>query len=93
MPLTAKACQAAQPKESPYKLADGGGMYLEVMPNGSKYWRLEMHVFPYIGNRPVSQITPPELLDCLRKVEKTGALDMAGRAGVPVRYPDRTVRT
>ena len=24
-----------------YKLSDGGGMYLEVMPNGSKYWRLK----------------------------------------------------
>lgn len=183
MPLTAKACQAAQPKEKPYKLADGGGMYLEVMPNGSKYWRLkyrwlgkekrlafgvfpevtlaearekreetrkllakgtdpseakkqekrqavidanntfqsvalewmdvqkdrwsqgytqktlrrlEMHVFPYIGNRPISQITPPELLECLRKVEKTGALDMAGRArelcGQVFRYGIQTGR-
>ena len=22
-------------------MADGGGMYLEVMPTGSKYWRLK----------------------------------------------------
>lgn len=167
MPLTNTQCQNAKPKEKPYKLSDGGGMYLEVMPNGSKYWRqkyrwmgkekrlalgvfptvtlaearesredarkllakgadpsqvrkqakhqamteaentfkaialewhgiqasrwsagyahkvmrrLEMHLFPHIGNNPIAQITPPELLDCLRKVEKTGALDMAGRA-------------
>ena len=42
--------------------------------------RLEMHLFPHIGNRPIAHITPPELLDCLRKVEKSGALDMASRA-------------
>lgn len=29
-----------KPEAKPYKMADGGGMYLEVMPNGSKYWRL-----------------------------------------------------
>lgn len=41
MPLTALAVSNANPTEKPYKLADGGGMYLEVMPNGSKYWRLK----------------------------------------------------
>jgi len=41
MPLTAPAVSNANPAEKPYKLADGGGMYLEVMPNGSKYWRLK----------------------------------------------------
>ncbi len=30
-----------QPKERPYKLSDGGGMYLLVKPNGGKYWRLK----------------------------------------------------
>ena len=25
----------------PFKLAGGGGLYLAVMPNGSKYWRLK----------------------------------------------------
>lgn len=41
MPLTAPAVGNAKPTEKPYKLADGEGMYLEVMPNGSKYWRLK----------------------------------------------------
>ncbi len=41
MPLTALSASNANPAEKPYKLADGGGMYLEVMPNGSKYWRLK----------------------------------------------------
>jgi len=41
MPLTDPEVRNAKPFEKPYKLADGGGMYLEVMPNGSKYWRLK----------------------------------------------------
>lgn len=41
MKLTDTACKNAKPKAKPYKLADGGGMYLEVMPNGSKYWRMK----------------------------------------------------
>lgn len=39
--LTDRACRNAKPKERPYKKADGDGMYLEVMPNGSKYWRMK----------------------------------------------------
>lgn len=42
--------------------------------------RLEMDVFPWIGSRPVSQVTPPELLSCLRRIEARGALDTAHRA-------------
>lgn len=41
MKLNNKKCEALRPKEKPYKEADGGGMYLEVMPNGSKYWRMK----------------------------------------------------
>ncbi len=39
--LTEAAAKQAKPKEKSYKLPDGGGMYLEVMPTGSKYWRLK----------------------------------------------------
>lgn len=45
MSLTNIACQRAQPDSKPYKLADGEGLYLEVMPNGSKYWRLKYRFF------------------------------------------------
>lgn len=166
MTLTDKACKNAQPQEKPYKKADGAGLYLQVMPNGSKYWRLkyrylgkekvlalgvydqmslleareardraqklvkagqdpsqqkrleklqraqdaensfeavarEWHakrlpmwsknygvevlhrmvtdVFPHIGFRPIGQITPPELLQVIKKIEKRGALEAARR--------------
>jgi integrase len=42
--LTALALKNAKPKAKPYRLADGGGMYLEVMPTGARYWRLKYRV-------------------------------------------------
>lgn len=42
--------------------------------------RLEMNVFPTLGKRPISEITPPELLDCLRLIEKRGSYDVLKRA-------------
>jgi integrase len=44
--LSDKTCKAAKPQEKPYKLADGGGLYLEIMPNGSKCWRMK---YRYLG--------------------------------------------
>ena len=39
--LTDLECRKAIPKEKTYRLYDGGGLYLEVTPTGSKYWRLK----------------------------------------------------
>ncbi|AUM11976.1 tyrosine-type recombinase/integrase [Ketobacter alkanivorans] len=166
MPLTALAVKQAKPKESDYKLTDGGGMYLLVSKKGGKYWRLKYRfagkekvlalgvypsvsleqarqerdkakkllpntdpnsvkrvdkasnleaaennfelvatewysnhmvnksdshrtrtwrllkndLFPPLGKRPISDITPPELLKVLRRVESRGAIDTAHRA-------------
>lgn len=41
MKLTARQISTAKPQDKPYKLADGGGLYLLVNPNGSRYWRLK----------------------------------------------------
>lgn len=46
MKLGDTKCKAAKPQEKPYKLADGGGLYLEIMPNGSKCWRMK---YRYLG--------------------------------------------
>lgn len=34
---------SAKPREKPYALTDGGGLYVEVMPGGSKVWRYKYH--------------------------------------------------
>jgi integrase len=41
--------------------------------------RLERDAFPWLGMRPVDQITAPELLTVLRRVEGRGALETAHR--------------
>lgn len=41
--------------------------------------RLELYVFPWLGSRPIAEITPPELLAVLRKIEKKGILETAHR--------------
>lgn len=40
-PLTDIQAKTAKPKEAAYKLADGGGLYLEIMPTGRKLWRMK----------------------------------------------------
>jgi len=40
-PLTQLQIRNAKPREKPYKLADGGGLYLEITPVGGKYWRMK----------------------------------------------------
>jgi integrase len=41
--------------------------------------RLELYIFPWIGTRPITEITPPELLSVLRKIESRGILETAHR--------------
>lgn len=42
--------------------------------------RLEKDIFPWIGSRPISEITAPELLTVLRRMENRGAIETAHRA-------------
>lgn len=48
--------------------------------HGSKIIRrLELYVFPWLGNRPIRLITAPELLTVLRRIESKGTLETAHR--------------
>lgn len=42
--------------------------------------RLERDIFPWLGTRPVSEVTAPELLAVLRRIESRGAVETAHRA-------------
>ncbi|MBI3045061.1 MAG: integrase arm-type DNA-binding domain-containing protein [Betaproteobacteria bacterium] len=42
--------------------------------------RFERDVFPWIGGRPIAEITAPELLAVIRRIESRGALETAHRA-------------
>lgn len=158
-PLTAIQVKNAKPKEKAYKLFDGGGLFLQIMPAGTKFWRmkyrkdngkenllsfgkypqvsleqarekredarkllsegmnpvkqkkgtlnsfervarewcnkmmqswsadharrtirgLEINVFPFIGDKSVSQVSVPELLSVLRLIEDRGRIETAHR--------------
>lgn len=39
--LTATAIRNAKPADKTRKLFDGGGLYLEIAPTGSRYWRMK----------------------------------------------------
>lgn len=42
--------------------------------------RFERDIFPWIGGRPIAEITAPELLTVVRRIESRGALETAHRA-------------
>lgn len=41
--------------------------------------RLEQDIFPWLGRMPIGEVTAPDLLQCLRRVEARGAIETAHR--------------
>ena len=79
MALTAIEVKGAKATDKPQKLADGGGMYLLIQPNGSKYWRLD---YRFAGKRKtlaigvypdVSLLEARDRRDAARKLLTNGA--------------------
>jgi integrase len=181
-PLTEIEVRNAKPKDKAYKLTDGGGLFLEVLPTGGKSWRFryrfagqekrlvfglwpdislkdardrranarkllardidpgearkaarirvkvegetfeavtrewlakfkpnwtegyandtikrfEQNLFPWLGARPIAEMTAPELLTAVQRVEARGAIESAHRitqlAGQVFRYAIATGR-
>ena len=58
--------------------------------------RLERDIFPWIGEKPITDITPPQLLEVVHRIEERGALETAHRAlsncGQVLRYAVATGR-
>ncbi|MFM9977855.1 MAG: tyrosine-type recombinase/integrase [Sphingomonadaceae bacterium] len=48
MGLTAVAIKAAKGRDKPYKLTDGDGLHLLVLPTGGRYWRVN---YRYLGKQ------------------------------------------
>lgn len=41
MALTDSTVRHAQAREKSYKMADSGGLYIQVMPSGGKHWKMK----------------------------------------------------
>jgi integrase len=58
--------------------------------------RLENDVFPWLGKQPIADIEAPAVLECLRRIERRGAVDTARRVrqyfGAIFRYAIATGR-
>ncbi len=77
-PLTVKEIEKAKPREAAYRLFDGGGLYLEVTPTGSKWWRLKFR-HAGIERRAGLGVWPAVTLEAARqKREEYRALIAAG---------------
>ncbi len=50
-----------------------------VNTSAKRLTQLENHIFPAIGDKPVSEVKPPEILAMLKKVAETGTAYTAGR--------------
>lgn len=42
--------------------------------------RLRRDIYPWLGSRPISDLSPPEILTVLRRIEQRGAIETARRA-------------
>jgi integrase len=47
--------RALKPRDKPYQVFDGNGLYLEVFPNGSKLWRVQKKVAGTVVRRGLGQ--------------------------------------
>lgn len=58
--------------------------------------RLEKDIFPWLGTRPIADVSAPEILACLRRVESRGAVESSHRilqnCGQIMRYAIATGR-
>lgn len=75
--LTDKAIQAAKPKTKPYPVADGGGLFIEVLTSGSKVWR---YSYGFNGKRTKVTIGPyPAMgIKAARDVHEAMRVTLAG---------------
>jgi integrase len=74
--LTNKKIDGAKPKAKPYKLSDAHGLYIEVLPSGSKSWRylyklLGKHKTKTYGKYPDIGLADARLLHNQFRIELT----------------------
>jgi integrase len=76
--LTDVQARNAKPKDKPYKLTDGKGLYLEVRPNGSRLWRYRYRIagkenLYAVGDYPAMSLTEARAeREAARKLVKQG---------------------
>ncbi len=80
--LTDHACKSAKPREKAYKLFDGHGLNLTVLPTGTKSWRMEYRV---AGKPQTATLGPYPLIGLAAARIKRDEIRLKLLAGEPVK--------
>lgn len=86
IPLTDIQVRTAKPKDKPYKLADGGGMYLLINVDGAKYWRMDYRI--YEKRNTVAFGKYPEVTLIQAREKRKEARELLGAGKDPARDRD-----
>jgi len=87
--LTVTQIRNAKPTDKPHRLFDGGGLYLEVMPTGARYWRLKYRHAGKEKRLALGVFPAVSLLDARKGREDARTLLRAGTDPGAVRQADK----
>jgi integrase len=91
--LSAVKVKTAKPAERAYKLADSGGLFLLVQPNGSKLWRYKFRIGGVEGLQALGAFPEVGLADARAAHAASRHLVAKGINPVHARREARTLRT
>lgn len=90
MALTATAINAAKPRDKPYKLADGLGLYLLVAPTGGRLWRMN---YRFLGQQKTLSLgSYPEMSLAKAREKRTAAREALADGQDPIEVRKAKVR-
>lgn len=79
----------AKPAAKPFKLADGGGLFLLVQPNGAKLWRYKFRLGDREGLHALGAYPEVFLADAREEHRKARALVASGQNPIHARQEER----
>lgn len=83
---------ALKPKDKPYKVGAGGGLYLEVRPNGSKLWRLKYYFERHERKIALGAFPAITLAQAIKARDKARATIKAGTDPAAIRKAERAAQ-
>jgi len=91
--LTDAAIRKAVPGDKPRKLSDGGGLYLELRPNGNRWWRIKYRHAGKENRLSLGTYPDVSLAEARRRREAVRAQLTVGIDPAEVRKTDKQSRT
>ena len=87
-PLTNTEVKQARPKDKLYKLSDGDGLQLRIMPNGSKQWLLD-YFKPYTKKRTTFSLGAyPDVSLAEARAKRTSSRELLAKDIDPKEYKE-----